>query len=229
MSSITAVVPVRAGSRRVKNKNIRPFMGSTLLEIKIDQLKEITEIDDIIVTTDSPEMLKIAEKKGVTGKRRPIEYCDEKSRTFNEVVRYVAENEAVTDVVMWAPCVCPLVGSDRIREAIIKYKNVVEEQKIFDSVVSAVLIKEYLFDGKKPVNFSAEHHVPSQYLPNWYRIINGFYIAPRKLMIERSYLYGVNPFLFEIDKSEAVDIDDEFDFSIAEFLLSKKLKNFAEG
>ena len=44
MSSITAVVPVRAGSRRVKNKNIRPFMGSTLLEIKIDQLKKIPEL-----------------------------------------------------------------------------------------------------------------------------------------------------------------------------------------
>ena len=65
-------------------------------------------------------MLKIADQKNVIGKRRPVEFCDEKSRTFNEVVRYIAENEAVTDVVMWSPCVCPLVGSDRIRDAILK-------------------------------------------------------------------------------------------------------------
>ncbi len=36
-------------------------------------------------------------------------------------------------------------------------------------------------------------------------------------MIERRYLYGTNPFLLEVDKSEAIDIDDEYDFKVAEF------------
>ena len=44
---LTAVVPVRAGSQRVKDKNIKPFAGSTLLELKLNTLKSIKTIDNI--------------------------------------------------------------------------------------------------------------------------------------------------------------------------------------
>lgn len=215
---ITAVIPVRAGSTRLKNKNIRPFAGSNLLEIKIEQLKKIPEIGEIIVSSDSPEMLEIASKHGVTGKKRPIEFCDEKSRTFNEVVEYVTEFQVMTDVMMWVPCVCPLVSSEKIREGILKYKKIVNENALYDSVVSAVLIKEYLFDEKGPVNFSKEKHVPSQKLPDWHYIVNGFFIALRENMINWHFVYGSKPYLLELNKYEAIDIDDECDFKIAEIV-----------
>ena len=48
---IKALVAVRSGSMRVKNKNIRPFAGSTLLEVKLAQLKRIDSLDGIIVKT----------------------------------------------------------------------------------------------------------------------------------------------------------------------------------
>ena len=47
MKKITAVIPVRKGSNRVKNKNLKLFAGTNLLEIKINQLKQINLIDDI--------------------------------------------------------------------------------------------------------------------------------------------------------------------------------------
>lgn len=47
--SITAVIPVREGSRRLKNKNIAPFAGTNLLVNKINQLKQVEEIDHIVV------------------------------------------------------------------------------------------------------------------------------------------------------------------------------------
>ena len=50
---ITAVVPVRKGSVRVKNKNLRPFAGSNLLQIKLDTLKGVGLFDEIVVSTDS--------------------------------------------------------------------------------------------------------------------------------------------------------------------------------
>ena len=62
---ITAVIPVRKGSIRVKNKNIKPFGNSSLLELKIDLLKQVVGIENIIVNSDSQEMLDIAERKNV--------------------------------------------------------------------------------------------------------------------------------------------------------------------
>tara|TARA_Y200000002_G_C22652603_1_gene652045 strand:+ start:883 stop:1053 length:171 start_codon:yes stop_codon:yes gene_type:complete len=50
---ITAIVPVRTGSQKVKNKSIRKFCDTNLLENKLKQLIQITEIDNIILTTDS--------------------------------------------------------------------------------------------------------------------------------------------------------------------------------
>lgn len=214
--SITAVIPVRKGSTRVINKNIRPFAGSSLLENKICQLKKIPEIEKIVVSTDGEEMLELASRLGVEGIRRPDEYCDEKTKNFNAVVQYIAEQEVKTDIMMWTPCVCPLVGSDRIREAIHKYEEISKNCE-YDSVVSASLLKEYLFDENGcTANFSVNAHVPSQKLPNWHVITNGFFIAKRCDMIKWRFVYGPHPYLVEVNKWEAMDIDDEYDFVMAE-------------
>ncbi len=215
--SVTAVIPVRAGSTRVKNKNIRSFAGSSLLEIKINQLKSVKGIDRIIVSSDSDEMLALAMRCGVEADKRPDEYCDEKTKTFNEVVRYIAGNVVKEGTMIWAPCVCPMVTGDLFEQGIELYKKILSGEEQGDSVVTASLIKEYLFDEQGPVNFSIEHHVPSQRLPNWHYITNGFFIAEASDMEKWGFVYGPNPRLFELNKFQSIDIDDEYDFAMAEF------------
>ena len=58
---ITAVIPVRKGSQRVKDKNLRPFAGTTLLENKIKMLLKVPEIDEIIVNTNSEAAIEFVE------------------------------------------------------------------------------------------------------------------------------------------------------------------------
>ena len=69
--TITAIVPVKGNSTRLPNKNILPFGDSNLLLHKLDQLKQVKEITDIVVSSDSDEMLEMAEKAGVTAMKRP--------------------------------------------------------------------------------------------------------------------------------------------------------------
>ena len=54
---VTAVVAVRKGSQRIPNKNITPFGNSNLLEMKLEVLKKVNKIDEIIVNSDCEEML----------------------------------------------------------------------------------------------------------------------------------------------------------------------------
>ena len=108
MRKITAIIPVRAGSRRLKNKNIAPFAGTNLLIHKIDQLKKVAEIDKIVVSSDSDIMLQMAQQAGAEIHKRAPEYCDEKTKTFGEVVRHVAES-VTGDDILWATCTSPLV------------------------------------------------------------------------------------------------------------------------
>ena len=106
MKTITAIIPVRAGSTRLKNKNVAPFAGTNLLINKINQLKLVSEITRIVVSSDSDLMLEMAKSAGADIHKRAPEYCDEKTKTFGEVVRHIAES-VNGDTILWATCTSP--------------------------------------------------------------------------------------------------------------------------
>lgn len=211
--SITAIIPVRAGSRRLKNKNISPFAGTNLLINKIEQLKKVPQIDKIVVSSDSEIMLEMAKQNGVFIHKRAPEYCDEKTKTFGEVVRHVAES-VEGDHIVWATCTSPLVFPKTYIKAIEEYFSALEQG--YDSLVSFEVIKRYLWDDRGPLNYELGlKHVPSQQLPNLYIVTDGVLIAPREKMIEWSYFHGSNPYKFILDKRSSVDVDDGLDLAVA--------------
>ena len=61
MTKITAVIPIRSGSQRVKDKNLRPFAGTTLMENKIEMLLNVPELDSIVVNTNSEQAIEIVQ------------------------------------------------------------------------------------------------------------------------------------------------------------------------
>ena len=211
--SFTAVIPVRAGSRRLKNKNIAPFAGTNLLINKIEQLKKVEEIDKIVVSSDSDVMLEMARQNGAETHKRAPEYCDEQTKTFGEVVRHVAES-VTGDHILWATCTSPLIFPKTYKQAIEKYFPALDRG--YDSLVSFEIIKRFLWDENGPVNYELGlKHVPSQQLPNLYIVTDGILIAPREKMIEWSYFHGRNPYRFILDKRMSVDIDDGLDLAVA--------------
>ncbi|MGL4403997.1 MAG: cytidylyltransferase domain-containing protein [Fusobacteriaceae bacterium] len=211
--SITAIIPVRAGSRRLKNKNVAPFAGTNLLLYKIEQLKKVKEITNIVVSSDSDEMLEMAKSLGAKTHKRGIEYCDERTKSFGEVVKHICEN-VEGDHILWATCTAPLVFPKNYREAIHKYKEALELG--YDSLISVEAIKRYLWNDEGPINYKlGKGHVPSQQLPELFIITDGVLIAPREKMIEWFYFHGENPYKFRLSKRNCVDIDDKLDLEVA--------------
>lgn len=220
----TAIIPVRAGSVRLPNKNILPFGESNLLIHKIRQLKKVSAIGEIIVSSDSELMLDMASQEGVSTHRRAIEYADEKTKSWGEIVSYCAEHVCHGEHVMWAYCVTPLCDENNYIKAIEAYEENVLGAQAYDSVASVKIFKEYLWDESKPLNYNPGlGHVPSQQLPNWHVIVNGFFIAPRTNMITWNYQIGPHPYLMPITKREAIDIDDGEDFAMAQALYHPSL------
>ena len=60
---ITAVIPIRTGSQRVKDKNLRPFGDTNLMELKIKTLLQVPELTSIVVNTNSEEVIDIVNKR----------------------------------------------------------------------------------------------------------------------------------------------------------------------
>lgn len=215
---ITAIIPVRAGSRRLKNKNLSEFNGTTLLENKINQLLKSKYINTIVVSSDSDEMLDIAKSYGVVTHKRSYEYCDEITKPFGEVVSHICRNVEGNHVV-WATCTSPLVDYTDYDNAIEKYFDALDSG--YDSLMSVELIKRYLWDSNSPINYKLGlEHVPSQELPDMYVVTDGILIAPRSMMIEWNYFHGINPYKYILPKIKCVDIDDELDLLVAKSYLT---------
>jgi len=205
---------VRSGSMRVKNKNIRPFAGSNLLEIKIKQLLTVKELDGIVVNSNSDEMLRIAGKYPVELVKREEKFATN-SASPNDCYENMAQNlrgDAVIHVTVTHPLLLPKTISKIIR----KFK----EGK-HDSVVAAFPIKKFLFNEGKPMNYDSEKIPRSQDLPNVMAISFAASIISRDLMLNRRSVVGRHPFFHEITATEAVDIDTPFDFLVAEYLYQK--------
>ena len=162
-----------------------------------------------MVSSDSAMMLEMAEGAGVKTHRRSIEYCDETTKTFGEVVQHVASSVEGSHI-LWATCTSPLVFPLTYSAAIRKYFWAIDNG--YDSLASFEIIKRYLWDEKGPINYELGiKHVPSQQLPNLYIVTDGILLAPREKMIQWAYFHGKNPYRFILDKRSSVDIDDGLD------------------
>lgn len=217
--SIKALVAVRSGSQRVQNKNIRPFAGSNLLEIKLEQLKRIKTLDGIVVNSNDPEMLEIALKHGCEAVQRD-EYYASNSVSMSEVYKNMAENFSA-DTVAYINVTNPLLEDRTIYDAIEMYKKQADK---FDSLNSAHLIKEFLFQNNLPINYDLRFQPRSQDLPDIYALNFAINIISRESMIEGKNVVGYKPYIYAIDEIEATDIDNQIDFDFAEFVYLKNRK-----
>jgi len=209
-----ALIPVRSGSVRVENKNIRPFAGSNLLEVKIRQLLSVKELDGIVVNSNSDEILAVASKYPVELVKRDEKYASN-SVFMTDVYEHMAVNFSA-DVVVYTAVTYPLISPETVSKIIRKFK-----EGNYDSVVPASPVKRFLFKDGKPLNYDPARFPRSQDLPNIMSLSWAASVIPRDLMIARKSTVGANPHLFELSDTESVDIDTPFDFTVAEMMYQK--------
>lgn len=217
---IKALVAVRSGSVRVKNKNLRPFAGSSLLEIKLNQLKQISNLDGVVVNSNDDEMLKIALNMGCEVVKRDELYASN-SISMSDVYKNMAQNFNA-DVVAYINVTNPLLKNETIVKAIEEYKKNVDK---YDSLNSAHLIKEFLFKDNMPINYDLRNQPRSQDLPNIAALNFAINIISKEKMIECRNVVGLTPNIYIIDEIEATDIDNQIDFDFAEYVYNSEYKN----
>jgi len=211
-----ALIPVRAGSQRVKNKNIRPFAGTTLLEIKIRQLLRIPGLDGVVVNSESAEMLEIARKAGAETVLRDA-YFASSTVPINEVYKDIAAHFDA-DVMVYANCTNPLLSDKSVSGCIEEFKRM---PPAYDSLNTAHCIKEFLWLDGKAINYDPSQMPKSQNLPDILALNFAVNIIRRDDILRAGSIVGLHPRLFPIDQLEATDIDNECDFVFAEAMFPR--------
>jgi N-acylneuraminate cytidylyltransferase len=214
---INVLIAVRAGSKRVPNKNIRSFGNTNMLSAKVKQTLSLKDVRKVVVTSDSEEMLDIASDLGAYPMKRDPYYASD-SVPMGDVYVHLASIMDCKDI-LWTPVTSPLVSKETIESCIDIYKN----QEQYDSVVTTNIIQEYMWLDGKAINYDPKNHPRSQDLPKIYALNFAVNILSKETMIKNKNILGDNFYSYMIDDIESVDVDTEFDFKIAEMLYKNKV------
>ena len=209
----SALIAVRSGSVRVKNKNIRTFNESTLLELKIKQLQSVKEINDVVVNSNSDEMLSIAKNLGAKTVKRD-DYYASNTISMSSVFEHMAKNMDCENI-LYANCTNPLVSTNSYSDAIRIFLN---NTSAYDSLVSCHDIKEFLYLDGKALNYDPMNQPRSQDLPDVVALNFAISIISKSDMIKNKNIIGINPYFYKLNEVESLDIDTPLDFFIAEKL-----------
>lgn len=217
---ITAVIPIRKGSQRVPDKNFKDFYkGKNLLELKIEALKQVHLIDEIVINTDSEIAIDIAKKYKVSYYNREPYFASSQC-TNSEHWHNLAETTQ-TDYIIHTPCTAPLLKSKTYYDFINRF--ILAEGH--DSANTVALVKDYLWLDNQPLNYDTTKVQNSQDLPDVMKLTFGMSMISRDLMLDKRSVVGNSPLFYVVDEVESIDIDTPLDFEFAQFMYKKSIHN----
>ena len=214
-NQVVAMVPVRAGSIRVKDKNTRPFAGTSLLELKLSLLKRLNGLDKIVVSTNCSLAAKLAQIAGVELQWRDDYYAS--STITNDLHwQHIAE-KTPGNTLFLAQVTSPMLKVSTMQAALDLFLKL----KGHDSINSVSPEKKFLWNDGAPINYNVDLTPKSQDLPDIVSLNFAITVISRSLMMSRKNVVGNSPKFYELNKIEALDVDDIFDFNFAELVFQK--------
>ena len=118
---ITAIIPARGGSKRLKNKNISSIWGRPMLYWSIDACRKSKYQIDVWVTSDSEEILQVAKDCGVKTHKRSEENAADhayKQAAIREAATHIVDVEGRSDIYLSIQANSPTLTSDDLDKAI---------------------------------------------------------------------------------------------------------------
>ena len=223
MTRIIALVPMRHHSQRVPGKNYRQLAGKPLYQHIIGTLLRCPEIDEVVVDTDSaPVMDGLRENfPQVRILERP-EHLQADAIPMNEILTHDT-SQVEADFYLQTHSTNPLLRAETISRAI---QALLVTYPAYDSLFSVTRVQTRLWDQLgRPINHNPAILIQTQDLPPVFEENSCIYIFTRDRLLARRNRLGERPMMFEIDTSEAWDIDENLDFSIVEYLMKQGIRD----
>lgn len=216
MSRVVAIVPMRHNSERVPGKNYRILGSKPLYHHIIETLLAVEEIDDVVIDTDSETILEDAAAcfPQVQLLRRPEHLRDGEIPMNKVLLNSLSQLDA--DVVLQTHSTNPFLSAEVLSSAL---RTFASETTSSDSVFAVTRINARLWDNDvRPLNHDPAVLLRTQDLPPVFLENSCFYIFSPDVLKATGNRIGTSPMMIEVPPAEAIDIDEESDFRLAEAL-----------
>lgn len=226
---ILALIPARAGSKGIKNKNIidlnsKPLIGYT---IKATLDSKYIKPDNIWCSTDSQKIANIAEKCGASIPfLRPKELAEDESSSISvakHALKWADDNNIEFTHLLLLQPTSPLRTSEDIDNSI-----EIMKEKNCDSVISVTkpdimpFHMKFMNNGEL-IDYTEETYNRRQDMPDIYGVNGAIYLTDIKTIYDFNNFYGKKSRGYIMNKKNSVDIDEPFDLELAKFILDKRL------
>jgi CMP-N,N'-diacetyllegionaminic acid synthase len=224
---ILAVIPARGGSKRVPGKNIRKLGNKPLINWTIDTALNTPELSAIVVSTDDAQIAEIAQSAGATVPwLRPTKLATDEAKSADVAIHaldwFETENGEVDGILLLQPT-SPFRTNETIQKAISLFKNHKRSSIIGVSPIQNHHLYTLEKHGEFLVQYQQQRFLRKK-LRNKSQIyaVNGaiYLLSPQEIRSSNSFVGScLRPIIVE-SPIEALDIDTEEDFKIAEIFLS---------
>lgn len=223
---IFAFVFARGGSKGLPKKNIKELNGKPLIQYSIDVAKELSGIEKVFVSTDDAEIAQVAEKHDAIVIQRPAELAQDKTPewlAWRHAIKCVRESYGDFDVFISLPATSPLRSKEDVNAAIEQLLKTKADICIGVTLASRSpyfnMVKLDAHGFCRLVNEPDSDVTRRQDAPAVYDITTVVYAANPKFILNSYGLFSGKVTSIEVPKERAVDIDDIFDFKLAEAIL----------
>lgn len=227
---ILAIIPARSGSKGLKDKNIKDLNGKPLIAHTIEVAKKSNLFLDIIVSTDSEKYAEISRKYGaIVPFLRSEELSSDTASSTDVILDVLKKMEDLGKKYDSFILLQPTSPLRTIKDLQGAYK--LYQEKRANAVISVCemehspLWANTLSEDMSMDNFlNKESNKIRQKLDTYYRINGAIYISNTEYFIKHKNFYYEKSYAYIMSKKNSIDIDDEYDFKIAEYLISLKNK-----
>jgi len=225
--NVLGIIPARSNSKRLKNKNIIDLAGKPLIEYTVSAGLENKYIDELIVSTDSIDIAQISQNAGAKVPfLRPAELSKDNTSS-NEVIAHVIENlrnnlnNEFGYIILLQPT-SPLRDGVEINKAFELMND--KDCKALISVTPMDHPPQW--SNKLPPNLNMKNFLTNEFLnrrsqefSSHYRLNGAIYISEMEYFKRQKGFWGAGTFAFIMGKEKSLDIDDDWDLKLTEFLI----------
>ncbi|MCG3174220.1 MAG: CMP-N,N'-diacetyllegionaminic acid synthase [Myxococcota bacterium] len=227
--SILAIIPARAGSKRLPGKNMLLLGGIPLVQRTIEMALKCMALDTIVVNSDDPKVLDLARRYSrVIPIARPGELATDTSPAIDYVRHTIAEIAKSglqdPDIVVILQVTSPLTRPEDVDQTV----HLLRESGA-DSAVTVTRLEQSLqpaklkrLEGNRLLSYQedengikAAHELPELY------VRNGSVYAATRRVIDSGRIIGADCRALVMPRERSVDINDALDYHFAEFLLQR--------
>jgi len=221
---IVSIIPARGSSKSIPRKNIVDFAGKPLMLWTIEQAKASALVSEIYVTSDSKEILEIADSAGVRPIIRPPELSTDIATSESALIHVLNQIKEEPEYIVFLQATAPLRKSKDIDNAISQLID-----GAADSLLSVTKAYDYIWKESEgtisSLNFDFLQRKRRQDIKPLYYENGSIYVFKPDILRKYKNRLGGKIAIYYMEPWQMVDVNDNADLEWAEWLFIKHLKN----